>query len=809
MSSTERPATAEPHLVRPRLNALLDESARHAVTLIQAGPGWGKTTLAADWAGGRLHPVAWLTLSRRHATVPAFCSAVAAALKAAFPQPPAAGRFGVSDEAGLRRLTAGFGSAVPMVLDDLHTIAGSPAVRVLAGLVRRRPPGLHLVLISRDTPDLPLHIPRSAGGLTVIGAGDLRFDEPEAAALIPLLAPATDAAALARLAEGWPLALRLAAGQHEAIGDYLAREVIAKQSTAVRRFLMRTSIVEEVSPGLADALTGSTGSRRILAALDRSTGLLSGDRYHGELRAEARRMLEREAPDQVTELHARAARWYAGRHMAAEALRHAADAEDWDFVSHLVVTLAPGLSLSAYRPVFAGALRRIPPELMLTTPEFIVCAAMLVGFDGDFQEVGILVERARQLLAGRPGTEHLAVASMLDVFEAGAVMRMTGDMPALVAATTRILDRMRDTDPRVLPIAPQIAAVAKIMKGMGLIWTLQIEDAYRHLRDGMAEARELGMPLTAANAEGHLALLAYFDGFLSEAERLACASFQQAEELGATGTVQATAAYLALALVEVERDRLAEAQTLLRNVRRSEADPPEATFAVVAMLIRVHMALAAGDHAAATSALRQARAEAVPSLRAPLIARWFDGVQCEIDLLAAAPARVVERLGDATALSPHEMVVLGRARLALGDQEGGEELLTRATIGTGPLGAVSAWIVLALSAEARGDTARAKVAAARAAALAEPEGITRHFRVLGAEHLRNPKPEQTLPEPLSERELEVLRFLPTVLAAHEIADELGISVNTVKAHMRSIYRKLGVARRREAVIRAGELDLIQ
>ncbi|MBB2941264.1 LuxR family maltose regulon positive regulatory protein [Actinoplanes lutulentus] len=818
MSTSDQPAIAEPHLIRPRLHGLLDDGVQRAVTLIRAGPGWGKTTLAAAWAARRPQPVAWLTLRRWHSTVPGFCSGVAAALQAAFPPASVPGRFGhVSDENGLRRLCGGFGQPVPLVLDDMQAIDGSPAMRVLAALIRRQPAGLRFVLLSRTEPDLPLHVPRSAGGLFPLSAADLRFDDRESAALVTLLRPGAVTAATGVVtgpAEGWPVGLRLAALTHgsdpgEEIGDYLTREVIGGQSAAVRRFLMRTSIVDEVPPELADVLAGGTGSRRVLTLLEGRTGLVTGSRYHGQLRAELRRMLDREAPDEVAGLHRRAARWYAGARMIPEAMRHAADGGDWDYLSRLVVVLGPQLSLSPQRDTFAMMLRRIPPELLPTTAEFVVCAVMLAVFAGDIRAVPALIDRARSLLAGRPPVERQAVGIVVDLIEVCTVLRVTGDMPAMVAAAGRILDQLR-AEPRTLPIAPHVRAVAKINKGVALLWTLQLEDARQHLSAGLAEARDLGMPITAITAESHLALIAYFRGSLREAERRACEAYAQAEALDVTGSIQVTAAYLALALVEVERDRHVEAQVLLRNAQRSVADPPEATLAVVSVLVRAHLALALGDVAAVAAALRQAREDAGPSLRAPLLSRWLNAVQCEIDLANGEPARVVERLGEVAGPSPAEQVLLGRAHLALGH---GTDDLHQVLTGNDPFAAVTAGIAIALAAEARNDSARGEAvrgtaAAARAVALADQEGIIRPFRVLGAGHLRKPEPDSILAEPLTEREIEVLQFLPSVLTASEIAVELAVSVNTIKAHLRSIYRKLGAARRREAVTRANNLNLL-
>ncbi|MEU4426583.1 LuxR C-terminal-related transcriptional regulator [Actinoplanes sp. NPDC024001] len=804
-----RPVVRQPHLPRPRLHALLDAGVEDAVTLVRAGAGWGKTTLVAAWAAQRPAPdrVAWLSLRHRHTGVAAVSGGIAAALLAAGARLPAAGPVGADTVDSLqRRLRSGF-DQVPeptvLVLDDLHVLDGSPAMLALAVVVTDPPAGLRLVLLSRGEPALPLAEPGVAGRVTVLDAGDLALDEAEAADLAALYG-GTDPAA----GEGWPLGLRLAAetAGPDAIDDYLWREVVAVRPAALRRFLLRTSIVDELSPELAGRLSGAVDSLRILQDLECGLGFLTsrdGDqrwfRLHGQMRAMLRRRLELEAPDELARLHAAAARWYADELRAPEALWHAAEAADWVYLGRLVAELAVTRIVSAERRFVVDAVQRIPPQFLPTTPELALCAALLMLVTGDYSAIPEWIARARAMLAGRPPEQRRAVEAALDTLEAPTVVRFRGDMPGLVTITTRILARLRAATADEIPMLLQLRAVAVSNKGVGLLWTGRFDQAERYLWSGLRASRAAGLELVEINAEGHLALLALFRGALGAAEEHALAARRLAGRHGLATTAQAAAGHLALALVEVERDRIPQAQAVLRTALHIEANPAEATLAVLSSVALVLLLLAADDAAAAGPYLRQVRQETGPALDAPFLQRWLDLVESEIDLALGDPGPVAQRYRDRSMPTPAEQALLGRALIALGEVPAGTGLLTRAAAGPNRIAAVQALIALGLLAGDRGEPSDA---IDRAMILAEPDGIRRPFRLLPAgraEAAPENRPAAGPAGPLSEREAEVLRFLPSVLTAQEIAGNLGVSVNTVKAHMRAIYRKLGAARRREAV----------
>ncbi|MEU4428034.1 LuxR C-terminal-related transcriptional regulator [Actinoplanes sp. NPDC024001] len=784
-----RPAAPQPYLRRPRLHARLDEGVTRPVTVLRAGPGWGKTTLAAAWAAEQPDPgrVAWLTVRHRHAAGAAFRSAVAAVTGADRHEPV------------LDRISA----PLVLVLDDVHLLDGAPARQALAALVAHPPVGLRLVLLCRGEPPLP------RADAHTIGMDELAFDDAEAADLVALFGGGDPTAG-----EGWPLGLRLAAESDSsgALDDYLWREVVAVQPPAVRRFLLRTSIVSRFTPALAEELTGTLDSASVLDRLARDTGLVSGDghfRYHRQLRAMLARRLEVEAPDQAVRLHGVAARWYAAQFAVPEALAHAGDAGDWVHLGRLVAELAVTRIVSAERRMVVDAVQRIPPEFLPTTAELSLCAALVMFFTGDFAAIPSWIERSRAMLADRDPADRLPVDAALSLLEIGTVHRVRGDMAKLVTAATEVLGRLATADSDHLPQLPQLSAVAVNNKGVGLLWTGRLDQAEECLRSALRAARTTGLELIELNASGHLALIAYFRGDLGTAERYAGAARQLAERLGLSTTAQAAAGQLTLALIEVERDRVAEARAHLRQILHIEAHPPEAAIVMMSSVVIVHLLLDAGEAVAARPFPRQARREHVYAQDAPFLQRWMDLLESEIDLALDAPATVVARYRERPAPMPAEQVMLGRALVATGDSSG-EQLLTAAADGPDRIAAVQACVSLALLADDRGQKSRAAAAVARAVALAEPDGIRRPFRRLRPTGL-DPVPGHRPPElspPLTERETEVLRFLPSVLTAQEIAENLGVSITTIKAHLRSIYRKLGASRRREAVDIARRLDLL-
>jgi LuxR family maltose regulon positive regulatory protein len=366
----------------------------------------------------------------------------------------------------------------------------------------------------------------------------------------------------------------------------------------------------------------------------------------------------------------------------------------------------------------------------------------------------------------------------------------------------------------------------------------RLDNADRYLWAASTTARSVGATLIEINALAHLGLLVFLQGSLREAADFVTSALELARRHGFETSGQMAMAYLTLALVELERDRVAPAQEALRRGLHAGGEEPAAVASVLATLVRAQILLDSGEPGASRSLLLQARDEMPAALVSPVIDRWLRLAESEADLAAGWSRAVVGRYEPPAArgvLTPSEQVVLARALLTMGEHAAAERLLAPVRDGADHIAAVTAWIATAFAADAEGHGNRSIDALSSAVHAAERDGIRRPFRKFDRRRMavlldrRRWVEEHTRPsagvlaevrgqpvEPavagatdaLSERERDVLRYLPSVLTAGEIAGNLDISINTVKAHMRSIYRKLGAARRREAVVQARRIGLL-
>ncbi|XVV16023.1 LuxR C-terminal-related transcriptional regulator [Actinoplanes sp. CA-131856] len=766
------------------------------MTLVRAGAGWGKTVLIASWALGRSEPVLWLSLMDRH-----------------------------NDAAVLRsELTAVLGAAPPgpavLVLDDHQRLVDDAALAALDAVVRDWSPRVRVVLAGRGEPALPTHRWQAAGELTVIGAGALAFTEAEAAEL------AEAAGSPLAHTEGWAAGLRL---DDAAAGDYLDGEVLRGLSECTRRLLERVSVLSSVPAGLAAELSGEPRAGLILDGLARADAFVTGDserfHLHPQLRATLLRRLRQDDPGQVRRLHGQAMRWYAV-HEPQEALDHALAAEDWTALGRLVVGAAAPLIVSADRNRLFAILAQVPWPVFNQDAELAVCGALRLFAEGDYAAVPEQLSRVERLLVGRSGPDRLMAETAVRLLEATLVSRVRGEMPTLVEQTTRILRRLATVRLEEMPSAHQYRAIAIANKGIGLFWAGRADAAERYLWAGLSAARANSVQLVEINMLGHLGALALVNGSRQDAWQYAAESRRLAERHRLETTPQATLAFLVEAFVSIERDDVAGAEEALRQALHWAPYPHEAALVTMTGVARTHLLLIRGQPEAARDAIRQTRHEWPDRLDAPLLRRWLNLTESEVDLELGDPGAIVARYGTVgeQKLFAAERASLGRALLATGDLDRAGELFHRATGGRDPLTAIIAWIGIALVAEERGEEAEAMKAIGRADELAASDRITwpfhrfpgrsvaalRQRRRLAAEAGpgRADPAVPPLAEALSHREVEVLHFLPTLLTVNEIADSLNISVNTVKVHLRAIYRKLGVGRRREAVLTARERGLL-
>jgi LuxR family transcriptional regulator, maltose regulon positive regulatory protein len=861
---------------RPRIAGLIAQGARWCqLTVVTGPPGAGKTTALALWAAAEAGAVAWVSVDEFGNRPGIFWSYVVAALRRSgvvIPgELPAFVPGPVADHVFLLRLATALAAQDPpvtLVVDDLDLLTDAAVADGLDLVLRSVGPGLSLVVSSRADPLLPLHRYRLAGELAEVRASDLAFSIDEAGQLMAqhgLSLPADSLALLTRRTEGWAAGLRLAAismGAHprpdrfvkelitenSALTGYLVEEVLNSQRPEAREVLLSTSILEPVSAEAASELAGTKQAGRILSALARANMFVQPIgpgryRYHPLFAEVLRLKLRREHPDRMAVLHRRAARWHERKGLLVQAVRHAAEAGDWQLAASMVVDgLAIGEIIKPLgSPSLADEFRRVPPSGAWTGPQpYLVCAAVELSAGRPGPALAAL-DAADGMLECLPGDQETAsrlAAALLHL----AAARRAGDLRAATVAADRAQVMVGLVPGDKLAQRPGIRARVLADRGAVALWSGHLDEAAQVLDMGVAAATAWGTESERADCLGHLALAEAARGRLSRAAGLAA----QAASAPTSGGHRSAAphpnaaALVALAWVHTERNELREARSRLKQADAALDVSPDKLTGVVACLVAAYGRLAEGREVVAAQFVARARSGcAVPV--------WLD------DKLSLAELRAYTAAGDIRAgLAAAEQVgrddsletavTFAQAWMAAGDPDEARRALAPAlaTPNAAPERVqLQAWLVDARLSYDNGDQERGRRSLASALRLAEPEQLRlpiavergwiepvlrrdprlahTYLRLFGATLRRSQlvapvdsldETASLMVEPLSGREREVLLHLSDLLDTTEIASEMCISINTVKSHLKSIYRKLSAKRRGEAVRRARQLGLI-
>jgi LuxR family maltose regulon positive regulatory protein len=857
---------------RPRLLAALDGGGRRPLTLLAAPPGAGKTVLLGSWiaSGAPPGPVAWLSLDRADSDRRRFWRGVLEALARAGLE-DAIGTLAAHPERR-SHLVEAVGAAladheapIVLVLDDFQEV-GDSVTADLDRLLRHPPPALRVVIATRADPHLHLGRLRLQDQLTEIRASELAFTLAETGEMITGLDVALDEPHLQRLwehTEGWVGALRLSAltlqdhpeperfvddfaGDDRAVSDYLLTEVLSTLSSADRCFLLRTSVVDVISGELANVLTDRGDGHRKLAELAAGGALLTpldrrGEwyRYHSLFAELLRAEMHGERPDEVPELNRRAAWWLADQGDDAQAVRHAVEGEAWDLAARLASERWVDLMIRGEIAALAPLIERLPCEWSANNPELALALAGVELDRGDEREAARLLECAGKDIDQVSVERRDRFAVSLSALELN-VARLRGDLSTALASG-RELARRGAFDADV--VEPDLRALALTNLGIVELWGGEFDDAGRHLESARGAADKAGRDWLALIATTHLAMLAGLRHDYARAGRLAREAIAQAERRGWERTWPAGGAYLTLSVCEFLADRLDAAARALDSAHEALGDSRERPLRAALALMRAGVLRAHGELETAVAMLSAGAEEVgdwplLPALRNELAVR-------EAALREELGERdvAVRLLRGDDGQGPHSLTAA--AMLARFELAAGEPSAARATIGRwreeldrerSPA-SVQGWLVDSLACDVQADHDGAAESLERALERAEPSGMrwavltfgrsvrpllqrqlrrgTAHRALVGdlLQALENINGDsqpraKILVEPLSPRERAVLRFLPTMMSNQEIAAELFVSVNTVKTHLKAIYRKLDVADRREAVGRARMLELL-
>jgi LuxR family maltose regulon positive regulatory protein len=856
---------------RPRITDLIARGTRWCpLTVVTGPPGAGKTMALALWAAAEPGTVAWVNVDEYDNRPGVFWSYAVAALRRSgvvIPQPGTAWER-ADDHVFVLRLAAALAGQDPpvtLVLDDLHLLTNPQALRELDFVLRNAGAGLRLAVTSRMDPLLPLHRYQVAGQLAEIRATDLAFSTAEAGQLLAqhgITLPADSLESLVRRTEGWAAGLRLAAlsmdahpdpgqfvtelaAEHSALTGYLVEEVLNAQPAQVRDVLLCTSILEEVSTDAAVEVTGDEQAAGTLSAVARANAFIqrtgSGQyRYHTLFAEVLRLKLRREHPDRLAVLHQRAARWYGRNDLLSQAVRHAVRAGDWQLAATMVID---DLAISQIIEPGSGQrlteeFRDLPPGRSWTGPQpYLISAAMALAAGRD-ESCAAALDAADGLLG------HVLAGQEPGCRLAAAMIRLTaarraGDLAAAAAAAASaelLLSQIPDEKPARHPDIR-----GRVLSGRGAVelWSGHLDEAAGLLEAAVAVATASGRP-EPADCVAYLALAEVWRGRLSRAAELAdrATAAPAADGHQRPGQDPHPAAMVALGWVHLERNELRAARRCVKQADAALDRAPDRLIAAAAYLVAAGGALGEGRASVAAQVIDRARSGRP-------ISPWLDQKLSVIQSRACAAAGDIQAAVAAAGRagpqdSPQAAVALAHARAAAGDGDAAARALAPALAARGVPDRVrlDAWLADARLGYASGDRARGHRSLAAALRLAGPEQLRlpfvlerswispvlrqdpelaeAHRRLFTAPgHAPSPAPATAadqapvLPaEPLSDREREVLRHISGMLSTAEVASEMYISVNTVKTHLRTIYRKLAATHRGEAVRRARQLELI-
>jgi len=653
------------------------------------------------------------------------------------------------------------------------------------------------------------------------------------------------------------------AGDDRYVVDYLVEEVIGRQPDDIRRFLLETSILERLSGPLCDAVTCRDDGRLVMEQLDRSNLFVvplddtrQWYRYHHLFADVLRAHLLHEHPGQVADLHRRAAQWYAGHDELVPAVRHAVAGGDVELAADVIERSAIGLLRDREEATVRRWVDDLPYDVVRRRPVLAVGFIGALMSSGQLEGVDERLDDLERVLADPPADTV--------VLEPSVLARLPGTMEtyraALALARGKPDDTVAHADRAVALAAPGddlTVAAASALSGLASWGSGDLMAAHRGYSAAVEGLRRAGNYSDVLGCSITLADLQITLGRLDDAVSIYEGALRLAAEHEVGGPMRGTAdMVLGLGQIAFERGDLEAAAAHLRRVEGlgEQCGLPQHPYRW--RVARAHLLEAEGDLAGAVALLEEANrvyvgdfspdVRPVPAQRARMLVRqgrlaeargWAreaplsadDELHYVREYQHVTLARILLRQQAAQGSAQELQTACGLLeRLRVAAQEGGR---------TGTLIEILALQALAyLARHGRHDVPGALALLGQALRLAEPQGYVRVFvgeglpmatllealvredpswayarRLLEATRpVSKPVParDQGLVDPLSGRELDVLRLLATDLDGPAIARELVVSLNTVRTHTKSIYAKLGVNSRRAAVTRAAELQLL-
>jgi LuxR family transcriptional regulator, maltose regulon positive regulatory protein len=877
------PPVRADQVLRPRLTGILERGLRGRLTLISAPAGSGKTSLMSEWHAhsGEKVTVAWLSLDSDDNDPLRFLTYFSAALESAVPsltgpiismlqstEPPGPDFIASALLERLGTLPIEF----VLAFDDHHLINNIFIHDFFNRLLSHPLPALHIAILTRADPPLPLARMRVRNELVEIRANDLRFTVEEVEAFFSktmrLLISTDQAVSLEMRTEGWIAGLQMAAlsmqgsedvnnfinsfkGSHRYVVDYLIEEVLDRQSEVMRDFLLETSILERMNAALCNAVTGKEHGQSMLEKLEQANLFvvrLDNERlwyrYHHLFADVLQNRLRQSSLSDVNNLHCRAADWLEKNQYLPEALRHALACGDKERAGRIAEQKDAQLLARGERVALLNWLQSVE-ELVPIHPMLSIDKAWALILTGQPAQVDSLLKQAEGLIPNDPTdarSQHMrGNIAAIRCYQAN----ITGDASSGLTLGKQALQILPESDAgtrgvvhlamasahvllgeyeNAIQLAEQASHLGKLSGNIHVAILAKLSMANLLMALGQnhrsVEMYRQALPLAvqpdgeilpiAAHAYSGLSRLMYEWNDLNTAQDYAQKAFYLGQNWGAVDTL--VTAHVMLARIRQAygdeggaEESISAAENLVRTRQVSSSGPGWVEMA------RVWLWLAQGNREACNG--------------------WL---KAHANLITGQ-----------TGVDGSERLILARIQLSLGDHEAAMQIISQLlheSEAAGHTGAVIELLVFqALVWQQRGEIASAMKVLERALDLAAPEGYVRVFLDQGMQMkvlLRQLKVEngdlmnythkllaffdcvpsvvpssladgsQPLIDPLSGRELEVLRLVAAGKSNHQIADELFLATGTVKKHLNNIFGKLGVQNRTGCVAQARELHLL-
>ncbi len=925
-----RPLTVQRMRLLEKLNDGLQQQNgefRRKLTIVSAPAGFGKTTLVSEWIKGLDLPAAWISMDANDNDLGRFITYILAGLQQVDPD---LGRIIQSTLDTSQPLTAEplisslineiavSEASFLLILDDFHAITLTAIHDAVAFLLDHLSPQLHLVIVTREDPQIPVSRLRVRGVLTELRAMDLRFTEKETAEFfhrtMDLDLSREDIAAIETRTEGWVVGLQLAAltmksksieyipgfirdftGNNRYIVDYLTEEVLKRQPPELRSFLLHTSILDRLNGPLCDAVFSlgkniiwkedvssaqhATGQKKLEFLEEANLFLIPLDhercwyRYHHLFADLLRNQLKASQSELIPVLHRRASEWYENHGLLSEAIKHSQNAKDYKKASQLVEqTFVDRMSRGEHFSIMLERLEALPEEIITKRPVLNIMYAWMLSI-----------------------TLHLdAVEPRLQAIEKMSGHGLAADLKRQIATIRAELARYRldfagaiESSLKILKSIPKTPSIVDMQNMTGTVFNLSY--AYLGIGDIKNSSKWFAEALKISNASGSITLkmlamsgLAKNHALMGELNR-AVEIYQQALDLiaeTAPGIDQiipaATYVHIGFGALLRERNNLEEADYHLKKcIKLCQIGNLDSLTFRDGYLCQAWLKHTEGKKQEAMSSIRQAEALAGKDRHIPGFQRLINAWRMKIlmsQVNSADDTKKLERIekwvesqgmkrGESwiTDVEPKSLdeennyLILARfliindepdqAILLLKNLQSAAEKYSR----NGRL--IKVFILQALAQDKIGHIEKGIRNLKKALSLAEPEGYIHMFvdegkpmetllsqvasrdimpeytgkllNILKAKRgkiadlvPRFPSPgadqayDQLKNDPLSNRELEVLRFLSTDLSGPDIAAKLFVSTNTIKTHIKHIYSKLDAHSRYETVEKAKKFNLL-